>query len=129
VPVAQRDSSIIKLIDLFNAGDVEKLTNLSQKPFVFDGEIILIGQDLELLYGTLKESGFSFENYQIAAIEPVNDESHKIFADTMEIRVFFERYVKSTAVVVTVSDDSGSVLFLLDGKDGEYPQVHGIKVL
>jgi hypothetical protein len=129
IPLAQDEEAITRVIELFNSHQADALVDLSAKPFVFDGEILLMQQDLQQLYANLDRAGFDLRGYRIIAIEPVSENSYKRFADTMEMRVFFSKYIQSTATVVTVHAEHGRILLLLDGRKGRYPQIHGFKVM
>jgi len=129
VPIAENEKSVEKVVDLFNRGETEKLSDLSQKPFLFDGEIILMQQDLDIFYGNLTNAGFVIDDYSIASLDRVDDDTYKNFAETMEVEVFFNKYIESSAVVATIKAKNGTFLLLLDGRKGLYPLIHGFKVM
>jgi hypothetical protein len=129
VPIADNEKSVAKVVDLFNQGQSEKLSDLSQKPFLFDGEILLMQQDLDILYGNLGNAGFKMEDYAIASLDRVDDSSYEKFAETMEVEVYFDKYIESSAVVATIKAKNGTFLLLLDGRKGPYPLIYGFKVM
>lgn len=129
VPFAQRESSIDRVIELFRTGDVSTLSDISQRPYLFDGEIILLPRDIELLYQGLADGGFTIHDYTIESVHRIDQTSYAQFADSMEVKTFFSKYLEPTTVLATVQGRNGRYLLLLDGQQGMYPKIYGFKVM
>jgi hypothetical protein len=61
VPVSQRDGRVEALLTELNTADVDRLMELSARPFLLDGEIIALEGDLRTLWTNLRGVGFAFD--------------------------------------------------------------------
>jgi len=127
IPFAQRPQNAQRVIDLFNAGDVQTLDNISQVPFLFNGEIVELKSDVDVIWTNLVKSGLKLTEAQVASAAAIDPASYKQFADTMEVRVFFQKYLPKGTAIVHVTFKGGSFDLLLDGARKGYPLVIGIK--
>lgn len=127
VPFAQRPKNALRVVELFNSGDVQSLENISQVPFLFNGEIVELREDVNTIWGNLAKSGLKLTDAQVAEAQPIGPESYKQFADTMEVKVFFEKYLPKGTALVHLTFQGGSFEMLLDGARRGYPVVIGIK--
>ncbi|HUX21779.1 MAG TPA: hypothetical protein VMW69_11115 [Spirochaetia bacterium] len=127
VPFAQRPKNAMRVIELFNSGDVQSLDNISQVPFLFNGEIVELREDVNTIWSNLSKSGLKLTNAQVADAQPIGPDTYKMFADTMEVKVFFQKYLPKGAALVHITFSGGSFDLLLDGARRGYPLVIGIK--
>ncbi len=127
VPVAQRERRIEGVIDLVNAGDVEKLVELSSIPFVLDQEIIALEGDVEALWSGLIDAGLQLDNADIRRIDPADASSYQEFGTTFEMDVYFQQYLAEDGTVVEVDSAMGRFLLLLGDKQMGYPMIYGLK--
>jgi hypothetical protein len=124
----QKDEDVLKLIELINRGESETLTKLSLVPFLLDGEILMLKGDAGRLWENLKNSGFRLNGAAVAAIEPVSDTSFSTFSDSMEVEVYFKKYVPESAKIAHVEAEGVSCTMILNGKDEGFPMIMGLKV-
>ncbi len=122
-----KESHVERIAALINDGNAEKLIDLSQTPFLFDGEIILMGDDVKTLWNNLKKADFRMPRARILKIEPVGETGYKKFSDSMEVRVYFKKYLSKKPVIAQIETDSGRYYLLLSGRKGIYPLIYGFK--
>lgn len=127
VPVAQRESRIERLLDTLNEGTVEEAVPATGTPFLLDREIIILERDVETMWSNLQQVGFSFAGYEIRSVEEVTAESHRRFGSTMDVEVYFQKYLPEGAAVVTVDTDNGEFLLLTGGKVEGAPLLYGMR--
>ena len=120
-----RDNSIINLLELVNTGDAAALSSVTNIPLLVDGEIVMRSADSSEFWESVTHSGFTLDSSRDFTSNPVTPDTYKRFADTMEVRTFFKKYVPSTAVTVEVSGSGGEWMFLLSGRSGKYPYILG----
>ena len=113
VPYSQWDSSAEKVVDLINHPGEEYLEEISSNPFLFDGEIIVLDKDISMIWNNLNRSRFGFKNGVIAETVPVGADDYKMFADTMEVKTYFSKYLPEDAAIVKVESDYGLFYLLL----------------
>ncbi len=127
IPFAQRPKNAMRVVELFNAGDVQSLDNISQVPFLFNGEIVELPEDVNTIWTNLTKSGIKLTDAQVADAQAIGPDSYKQFADTMQVRVFFQKYLPKGSALVHLTFSGGSFDLLLDGAHRGYPVVIGIK--
>lgn len=127
IPFAQRPQNAQRVIDLFNAGDIQRLDAISHVPFLFNGEIVELKSDVNVIWTNLLKSGLKLTDAQVATAAPIGTDSYRQFADTMEVKVFFQKYLPKGTAIVHVTFKDGSFDLLLDGAQKGYPVVIGIK--
>ncbi len=125
---AQKEEDVLTVVSLINKGEAENLSRLSQTPFLFDREILMLEKDTKTVWKNLTDAGFSLKQPAVVKIEPVSEESYKSFSDGMEIEVYFEKYVPETAKIAHVETEGGPCLFILNDKQDGYPMILGMKV-
>jgi len=124
----QKEDDVIKIIDLINKGDSKTLTTVSVTPFLFDGEILMLDSDIDILWKNITDAGFTLQAPSVVKIEEIGVESSRFFGDSMDIRSYFDRYLPETARITHIQAGAVNMLLLLNGKKDGYPQIHGIKV-
>lgn len=125
VPVSQRERRVETLIEELNTADVDRLMELSARPFLFDGEIIIVEADLRSMWSNLRDVGFTFDGATITALEPVDETTYRRFSDSMEVRVWFEKYTTEDAAIATVQTSHGSFLILTGDRLERLPYIFG----
>jgi hypothetical protein len=121
------EDEVTKVIKLINKGDSEKLAKITQTPFLLDAEIIALEDDAALFWNNLAEAEFSLANPELVDIIPVEEGTYKLFSESWEVEVFFQKYVPENSVVAEIKTDNGSILLLLDGEKKGCAQILGIK--
>lgn len=127
IPFAQRPKNAMRVVELFTAGDVQSLDNISQVPFLFNGEIVELPEDVNTIWTNLTKSGLKLTGAKVADAQAIGPESYKRFADTMQVRVFFQKYLPKGTALVHLTFSGGSFDLLLGGAHRGYPVVIGIK--
>ncbi len=127
VPVAQREPRIERLLDTLNEGTVEEVLPATGSPFLLDREIIILDRDIETMWSNLREVGFTFADYDIESVEEVTGQSYRRFGESMDVEVYFQKYLPEGAALVTVDTDHGEFLLLTGGKVSGAPQLYGMR--
>ena len=127
VPVAQREPRIERLLETLNEGSLEEVLPATGTPFLLDREIIILDRDIETMWTNLREVEFSFANYEIRTVEPVDQASYSRFGSTMDVEVYFQKYLPEGAAMVTLGTDNGEFLLLTGGKVEGAPQLYGMR--
>ena len=122
-----RESTARKVVDLVNAKDTEILSLLSRNPFLLDGEIILMPGDMKMYWEKAFEAGFGLPGGVVESVVPVDGNTSEIFGDTMDIQVFFKKYVPAASSLAKVSSNSGCYWFVFNEKEGKYPKILAFK--
>jgi hypothetical protein len=125
--VKENEENVYTVITLINKGDSEQLINMSRIPFIYDGEIILLQKDIQLLWDTLSETGFSLHDPEVVSIDKVDDESYAAFTSSAEGKFFFKRHLPEKAVIATVSTQEGTFYFITGNKAREDITIFGMK--
>ncbi|MBE3063704.1 MAG: hypothetical protein IMZ54_12155 [Acidobacteria bacterium] len=110
---AQDQGRIDKIARLINSGEAEKLTALSAVPFLLDQEIIPLRADIAGFWKDVVKAGYKVAGPELEKGSPVSADSYRVFADTMEAKAFFARYVKKGARVLELSTGDGRKIVLL----------------
>jgi hypothetical protein len=123
VPVSQRDNRVETLITELNTADIDRLMELSARPFLFDGEIIILESDLQMMWTNLRDVGFTFDAATIEELGPVTDTTYLQFADTMDVRVWFQKYAAEDAALARVSTSHGTFLIITGDRLKRLPYI------
>ena len=143
VPYSRWNSSAEKAVDLVsNTGDAYT-PRLTSRPFLLDGEIIMLERDTDMIWRNLYEAGFKFSNVKSTQSMPVRQGDYTIFADTMEVETYFEKYLSEDDSLVKIEAENGLYYLILgsrkwiridsikpethtrDSLRGSYPVIHG----
>lgn len=125
VPPAQREKRVERLIAELNTADESRLMELSARPFLLDGEIILLEDNLRTLWANLRAVGFTFAEAEIVSISPLDGTSYRRFGDTMDVRAFFQKYASSDGALVQLRTGHGDFLIITGGRVGRVPRIFG----
>jgi hypothetical protein len=110
---AQDQGRVGQVARLINSGEAEKLAAMSAVPFLLDQEIIPLRADIVTFWGNVVKTGYKVEGPELEKGSPVSADSYRVFADTMEAKAFFARYVKKGARVLELSTGGGRRIVLL----------------
>ncbi|TVR89805.1 MAG: hypothetical protein EA428_09480 [Spirochaetaceae bacterium] len=127
VPVPQREGRIRAVVDIITTAPVEEVVAYSQTPFAFDSELLVLESDLDLLWTRLRAAGFDLKDAEIMQISPLTEDSYAEFAESYEMRIFFEEYLSADGAVVRVRNGSGEYLLLLNDSRKRTPLLYGLK--
>jgi hypothetical protein len=122
------DQGAVKQVaDLLNAGQAQELAAISVTPFLVDGEIVPLKGDVASFWDGVVKAGFRVEAAALEQGTPVSAESYKQFADTMEVKSFFSRYVKKDARILSMTSSKGTHILLLMRSEWFSRQLIGFK--
>jgi len=127
LPVSQRPDSVESLLYKLETGDAENAAGLTRVPFLLDGEILVTGKDARLLWSNLKDVPGLFASPQILSITPALPADYTKFADSSDMRVFFERALPANPALVEIQTSFGRFLLLVSGKKIGIPVLAGMK--
>jgi hypothetical protein len=102
---------------LINEGQSAKLAGMSATPFLVDGEIVAMKPDVASFWNGIVKAGFKVQGATLTQGMPLTSDSYKQFADTMEVKSFFERYVKKGARILELRTDTSGDRILLIFRD------------
>jgi hypothetical protein len=126
-PAVHTEKKIFSLVDVINNGKAASM-GLAEAPFLFDGEILFLQNQLTFLWQNLYAAGFRLYDAKIIRNETLGEDSYLEFADTMDVKTFFTKYLDGNTSLVEIKALSGSWVFLLDKEDANgYPRIRGFK--
>ncbi len=109
-----RDSgNVERFSTLINSGQAERLAELSVEPFLLDQEIVLLPRDVETFWRGVVSAGFRVEEPELERGVAATPDSYGEFADTMEVRTFFAKYVRPGTRLLTLKTADGRRMLLL----------------
>ena len=125
-PIAQRERRVDRLLWEINRASLDRLMELSARPFLLDGEIIVLESDLEMMWTNLQNAGFTFDTPTLRDLGPVDENTWRRFGETMDVRVWFERYTAEDAGLAEVRTSHGTFLIVTgDRVPGHLPKIFG----
>jgi hypothetical protein len=127
VPYMPSEKKVERIVDLIDSGGVGAVKGLSTAPFMLDGEILLRQADVDAAWANLKAVGFRISSPRIASISRIGPESDTWFAETMDARIFFKKYLDKNSVVVALDAAEGRFYLLLNREVRGYPRIQGFK--
>ena len=125
IPIAQDQTRVESLIEELNTASVEELVELTARPFLLDGEIVVLQRDIEMMWSNLREVGFRFAEATIEEVGALTDQSYLEFGDTMDVQVWFERYTAEDAGLARVRTSHGAFLIVIGESDERDLQIFG----
>jgi hypothetical protein len=126
-PPAASDERVIELITRLSGATGEQGLELSSVPFLFDREILKRESDVSYLFENLRLEGFRFGEVVIRRNDSAYEGARALFADTMDVRVFFDRRLPEDARAVIAETDAGLFYFLVGDRTGRLPRLYGMK--
>lgn len=121
------EGNIDRISELINTGQAEKLTAMTELPFLLDQEIIVLAKDVETFWSTIIEVGFKVEEPSLERGAKVTPESYKEFYDSMEVETFFKKYLKKQSRLLELKTDTGQRILLLVTDTLFTRSIHGFK--
>jgi len=102
-----------RVADLVNAGNAQKIAAMSATPFLVDGEIVALPADVVSFWADAAKAGFKVDGASLETGAAVGADSYKLFADTMEVKAFFTRYVPRGSRTIDLATSSGAHVRLI----------------
>ena len=121
------EGNIERISELINTGQAEKLTAMTELPFLLDQEIIVLAKDVETFWSTIVKVGFKVEEPSLERGVKVTPESYKEFYDSMEVRTFFKKYLKKQSRLLELKTNTGQRILLLVTDTLFTRSIHGFK--
>jgi hypothetical protein len=119
--------AVKEVADLINAGQSQKLAAMSVTPFLVDQEIVPLKADVTSFWDGVVKAGFRVDGAALQEAAMADANSYTQFANTMEVKSFFSRYVKKDARVLRMSTSGGSHILLLVRSDWFSRKLIGFK--
>ncbi len=110
----QYANSAEEIVELINDGEAKELYQMSRTPFLLDGEIIILDNDVRDLWKTITAHGARVKNLVLVEAYPVEDKTYRRFADTFEVESYFKNYVSDEGHVVIVETEEFRLFLLMD---------------
>lgn len=126
-PYVQKESGVLKLVELINSGEVTEIDGLTPTPFALDSETLYLDSDVSTFWSNLKAASFAMSDPRFVSADHLTADSYKAFADTFDMKNFFEKYTGKDTSLVTVDTKEGRYYLLLERKVAGYPKVRGLK--
>ena len=92
------------------------MSGLTSTPFLLDGEIIILEKDISMIWKNIRDSGFTFEKAFETESMPVGAGDYRYFADSMEVKTWFSKYLPEKASLVKIKAKNGLYYFILGPK-------------
>jgi len=105
-----------RAISLIDSGNADALKDSSRIPFLLDGEILLGETELNLLWEGLSASGFAFHNPVIDQVFPAEPEHFSLLGDSMDVEVYFKKYLGSKDSIVLFHSEEGAFILILSSR-------------
>lgn len=96
-----------RIVDLINTGQPERLAGMSVTPFLVDGDVVALPDDVTGFWTSIVKSGYRVQGAALAAGTKVAPDSYTLFASTQEVKFFFSRYVKDGGRILELTTDGG----------------------
>ena len=106
-------SEMLSVARLIGTGQSGTLAGLSAVPFLLDQEILLLPADVASFWKGLVGAGYRLEAPELDRGIPTGPESYKEFKDSMDVRVFFKKYVKPGTRLLELRTSDGRRILLL----------------
>lgn len=127
-PYTPSERSITKLASLISSGGVGKVKGIATAPFLLDGEILLRQADVDTAWANFAAAKLSLRSPTIASIARIGPDSYTRFGSSMDVRVFFKKYLNKDSSLVALDTADGRCYLLLNREVSGYPRIQGITV-
>lgn len=121
------EGNIERISELINTGQAEKLTAMTELPFLLDQEIIVLAKDVATFWSTIIEVGFKVEEPALERGARVGPESYREFYESMEVETFFKKYLKKQSRLLELETSTGQRILLLVTDTLFTRTIHGFK--
>ena len=121
------EGNIERVSELINTGQAQKLTAMTELPFLLDQEIIVLAKDVASFWSTIVEVGFKVEEPSLERGVEVTPESYREFYDSMEVETFFKKYLKKQSRLLELKTNTGQRILLLVTDTLFTRTIHGFK--
>jgi hypothetical protein len=121
------EGNIERISELINTGQADKLTAMTELPFLLDQEIIVLAKDVATFWGTIVGVGFKVEEPALERGVKVGPESYQEFYESMEVKTFFKKYLNKRSRLLELKTSTGQRILLLVTDTLFTRTIHGFK--
>jgi hypothetical protein len=121
------EGNIERISELINTGQADKLTAMTELPFLLDQEIIALAKDVATFWSTIVEVGFKVEEPALERGVKVGPESYQEFYESMEVKTFFKKYLNKRSRLLELKTSTGQRILLLVTDTLFTRTIHGFK--
>jgi hypothetical protein len=125
-PYTPSERSITRLAALIDSGRVGSVKGLAAAPFLLDGEILLRQSDVDAAWANFAAAKLSLRSPKVASIARIGPDSYASFGSSMDVRVFFKKYLDKNSSLVALDTADGRYYLLLNREVSGYPRIQGI---
>ena len=116
-----------KVIDLIDDGNSEDLIAMTSTPFLLDGEIIILDQDIADFWVAIIAAGFNVGSPVLVETVQADEETFRQFAETKEVESYFQKYVTEECHLVIVETEEIRLILIMDRPDKKNSRIIGLK--
>lgn len=111
------------LIAAVDSGELDTAIDMSARPFLFEGEILLS----EALVSDLWEglSSLDFSQAELSGYTVVDSDSARFFEDSWEVRTWLENYTDETTAMVIFDWNNSQLVLIVDRSVGATQRIMG----
>lgn len=125
--VARDERNVNRIAARINGRDAGALERMSEVPFLLDQEIVLLPQDVAGFWRNALQAGFTVNDPRLREGRPLEEETYRRFADSMEVRTFFRKYLPKGTRLLELETGDGRRMLLLVKKRLFSTRIHGLK--
>ena len=123
IPEGAAERRAETMASLVEVGDTGGLLAASATPFLFDGEIVVLERDLQLIWDAITDIGLG--TVSVVETAPASEVGSEVFGITEGARVFLTRGLDRKARLVTLRTDRGPLWLLVGAGDAGY--LYGVR--
>lgn len=124
-PYMPAERKVDKLVALIDSGGVAGVKGLATAPFLLDGEILLRQADVDAAWSNFAAAKLSLGSPKLASISRIGNDSSAFFGTTIDVRVFFKKYLDKDSVLVALDSGQGRYYLILNREVSGYPRIQG----
>jgi hypothetical protein len=98
---------------LIESGQTETLRRLSGVPFLLDQEILVLPADVASFWKGIIAAGYRMDGPELDRGSALGPDSYREFRDSMDVRIFFKKYVKPGTRLLELHTRDGRRILLL----------------
>jgi hypothetical protein len=121
------EGNVERISELINTGQAEKLTAMTEVPFLLDQEIIVLETDMATFWSTIVEVGFKVEEPTLEQGVVIGPASYARFYESMEVETFFKKYLEKKSRLLELKTNTGQRILLLVTDTLFRRTIHGFK--
>lgn len=127
VPPSQDEERVEALIGVINEADADLMVEHTERPFLFDSEIVPLANDVYVLWRNAFNAGFSLPNATIVSLDVVDSETYTRYRDSVELETYFRRTLPEGATVARIQAQHGTFELILGDERNGLPAVYGLR--